>query len=165
MCKKVSQSRFKFLIPIGIVICIAIYHPKKGIQDSDGFWTPRRGFPIPGTGFQSFSVELGFWILDSNLDWDSGLQSPVFRIQPAKFSWIPDSLSKYLPDSEIRIPYIRQYLVQLRIEDCETNTEYKLTFVTDVNKFNSFMSTWSFKNRVAWNLKSSPAHCRQSFKA
>ena len=149
MCKKVSQSRFKFLIPIGIVICIAIYHPKKGIQGSDGFWTPGRGFPIPGTGFQSFSVELGFWILDSNLDWDSGLQSPVFRIQPAKFSLIPDSSSRYLPDSEIRIPYVRQYLVQLRIEDCETNTEYKLTFVTDVNKFNSFMSTWSFKNRVA----------------
>ena len=163
MCKKVSQSRFKFLIPIGIVICIAIYHPQKGnprqwwILDSTS-WIPdsRNWIPI----FLS-----GTWILDSNLYWDSGLQSPVFRIQPAKFSWIPDSSSKYLPDSRIGISDMGQYLVQLRIEDCETDTEYKLTFVTDVNKFHSFMSTWSFKNRVAWNLKSSPAHCRQPFKA
>ena len=29
----------------------------KGIQDSLGFWIPRRGFQIPGTGFQSLSVE------------------------------------------------------------------------------------------------------------
>ena len=27
-----------------------------------GFWIPRRGCPIAGTEFQSFSVELGFWI-------------------------------------------------------------------------------------------------------
>ena len=32
------------------------------IQESPGFWIPRRGFRIPGTGFQSFSMELGFWI-------------------------------------------------------------------------------------------------------
>ena len=29
----------------------------KGIQDSLGFWIPRCGFPIPGTGFQCLSVE------------------------------------------------------------------------------------------------------------
>ena len=33
-----------------------------GIQDSLGFWIPRRGFRILGTAFQSFSVELGLWI-------------------------------------------------------------------------------------------------------
>ena len=35
----------------------------KGIQDSLGLWIPRCGFWIPGTGFQSLQVELGFWIL------------------------------------------------------------------------------------------------------
>ena len=40
-------------------VCFA---PCKGIQDSVGFWIPRRGFRIPGTGFQSLSVEVGFWI-------------------------------------------------------------------------------------------------------
>ena len=98
MCKKVSQSRFKFLIPIGIVICIAIYHPKKGIQDSDGFWTPRRGFPIPGTGFQSFSVELGFWILifigilDCKVQYSGfNLQNFLgFRIPQANICQIPE---------------------------------------------------------------------------
>ena len=34
----------------------------QGIRDSLGFWNPRRGFRIPGTGFPSLSVELGFWI-------------------------------------------------------------------------------------------------------
>ena len=29
----------------------------KGIQDSLGFWIPRCGFQIPGTGLQSLSVE------------------------------------------------------------------------------------------------------------
>ena len=33
------------------------FAPYKGIQDSLGFWTTRRGFRIPGTGFQSLSVE------------------------------------------------------------------------------------------------------------
>ena len=47
----------------------------KGIQDSLGFWIPHCGFQIPGTGFQSLSVEtkdydlfsLGrIWIPDFN---------------------------------------------------------------------------------------------------
>ena len=38
------------------------FAPCKGIQDSLGFWIPRHGFRIPGTGFQSLSVEPGFWI-------------------------------------------------------------------------------------------------------
>ena len=45
----------------------------KGIQDRLGFWIPRRGFRILGAGFQSLSMELGFWI-------------PIVR-------GIPDSLS------------------------------------------------------------------------
>ena len=36
--------------------------PCNGIQDSLRLWTPRCGFRIPGSGFQSFSVQLGFWI-------------------------------------------------------------------------------------------------------
>ena len=38
------------------------FFPCKKIQDSVGFWTPRRAFRIPGTGFQSLSVKLRFWI-------------------------------------------------------------------------------------------------------
>ena len=43
----------------------------------------------------------GTWILDSNLYWNSGFQSPGFPIPPEKFFWIPESSSKYLPDSGI----------------------------------------------------------------
>ena len=94
-------------------------------------WIPCRGFQIPGSGFQSFSVEplfwipivfCGTWILDSNLVlWNldpgfrslvgfripcvvSGFQSPGFRIPQANFSGIQDPTSKNLPDSGIRIP-------------------------------------------------------------
>ena len=38
------------------------FAPCKGIQDSLGFWIPRHGFRILGTGFQSLQVKLGFWI-------------------------------------------------------------------------------------------------------
>ena len=34
----------------------------KGIQGTLRFWIPRLGFRIPGTGFQSLLVKLGFWI-------------------------------------------------------------------------------------------------------
>ena len=30
----------------------------RGIQDSLGFWIPHRGFPFPGTGFQSFQFKV-----------------------------------------------------------------------------------------------------------
>ena len=62
----------------------------KGIQDSLGFWIPRRGFRISGIGSQYLSVEFGFWI-------------PI----PDSLSCIPDSKAK---DSEfhqqkiLRIP-------------------------------------------------------------
>jgi len=45
----------------------------KGIQDSLGFWIPRRGYRIPVTGFQPLTIESGFWI-------------PIVN-------WIPNSLS------------------------------------------------------------------------
>ena len=65
---------------------------KKGIQYSLEFWIPRRWFQIPGTGYQSLSVEL--W----TLDWDSWFlelysvfQSPGFLIPQARISDIPES--------------------------------------------------------------------------
>ena len=83
--------------------------PCKGIQDTLGFWIPRRGFRIPITGFQIFFS--GTWIPDSNCQWDSGFlllysgfQGPGFRIPQTKISKIPDSKCKNFPDSGIRIP-------------------------------------------------------------
>ena len=73
----------------------------KGIQDSHGFWIPRRGFRIPVTGFQIFSSGTRF--PDSNCQWDSrflqlysGFQTPGFRIPLAKISWIPGSGFPYM---------------------------------------------------------------------
>ena len=63
--------------------------PCKGIQDSLGFW-------IPGTTFQSRSVELGFWI--PNLSRISDSTSKIFPYpwyQKQKFPrfWNPESLT------------------------------------------------------------------------
>ena len=98
----------------------------KGIQDSHGFWIPRRGFRIPVTGFQIFSI--GTRIPDSNCQWDSrflqlfsGFQTPGFGIPLAKISWIPesgfpcmykgiqDSLGFWIPDSSYWIPDLFQW--------------------------------------------------------
>ena len=54
------------------------FPPSVGIQDSLGFWNPRCGFQIPGTGFQSLSVELG-------------LCFPIISGIPDSLSCIPDS--------------------------------------------------------------------------
>ena len=77
---------------------------KKGIQYSLEFWIPRRGFQIPGTGYQSLSVEL--WTLDSNGYWDSWFlelysvfQSPGFLIPQARISDIPESGFPYTRQS------------------------------------------------------------------
>ena len=53
----------------------------EGIQDRLGFWIPPGGFLIPGTGFQSLSVELGSWI-------------PIVSGIPESLSCIPHSTSK-----------------------------------------------------------------------
>ena len=63
------------------------------IQDSLGFWIPRRGFQILGTEFQSLSVQLGIWITIDNavlysLELYSGFQSLGFRIPQANISRI-----------------------------------------------------------------------------
>ena len=51
----------------------------RDMQDSLGFWNPRREFRIPGSGFDPLSVELGFWI---------SIESAESRIPQAKFSRI-----------------------------------------------------------------------------
>ena len=60
-------------------------------------------FRIPGTGFQSLSLELEFWILivTGFLKLYSGLQSPGFRIPQAKFSGfrIPQAKVFRIPES------------------------------------------------------------------
>ena len=68
------------------IICLLIlFAPCKGIQVSLRYWTP-------GTGFQSLSVELGFWIpIDSGF-W---ILWAVFWISKAKFSQIPDSVESF----------------------------------------------------------------------
>ena len=91
----------------------------EGIQDSLGFWIPHPGFRIPGTGFQSLSVEVAFRLpivsnipdsLSCILDYktpNSGFyeqEFPGYRIPWARISRIPDSTGKNFPDSRIRIP-------------------------------------------------------------
>ena len=68
------------------------FAPRKEIKDSLGFWIPRHGFRIPGTGFHSFqcNFDYGFhhrW--DSGfLSLYSGFQSTGFRIKQQKFSQV-----------------------------------------------------------------------------
>jgi len=59
-----------------------------GVQDSLGFWIARRGFWIPGNGFQFLSVEVGFWILIV-----SGIPDSLsfILVSTNNFSWIPES--------------------------------------------------------------------------
>ena len=70
--------------------------PRKRKQDSLGFWIPRRGFWILGTGLQPLSVELGFCIPIVSRILDSSSCIPKPRIS--------DSTKKIFPDSAIRIP-------------------------------------------------------------
>ena len=66
--------------------------PCKGIQDSPGFWIPRRGLRIP-------DFVNGTWILDSKcdlvrfriLELYSGFRSPGFRIPQTKISLITET--------------------------------------------------------------------------
>ena len=62
-------------------------------------------FRIPGTGFQSLSLELGFWILilSGFLKLYSGLESPGFQI--SREIRISDPTGKNSPHSRIRIPF------------------------------------------------------------
>ena len=65
--------------------------PRKGIQDSLGFWIPHCGFRIPGTGFWYLSVELGFWI-------------PIGSGIPDSLSCIPDSKTRDFRFHEQNVP-------------------------------------------------------------
>ena len=62
------------------------------------FWIPRCGFQIPGTGFQSLSVELGFRIPIVNV---SRITRVVFRIPKPR---IPDSNRKISLDYGFHMP-------------------------------------------------------------
>ena len=57
----------------------------RGIQDSIGFWIPRRGFRIPGARFQILCQ----WNLDS------GLRIPIVRGISNSLSSIPDLLQQH----------------------------------------------------------------------
>ena len=63
-----------------------IIAPYKGIPDSFGFWIPRRGFRIPGTGFQSLPVERGFWIPIASGIPDSMSCTPDSKTHGSRFS-------------------------------------------------------------------------------
>ena len=84
------------------------FAPCEGIEGSLGFWTPRHGFRIPGTGFQIFFS--GTWIpvvsgIPDSKAQDSGFNRqtfPRFWIPHAKMSKIPDSTCKNI--SRFRIP-------------------------------------------------------------
>ena len=67
------------------IFLLSVFPYLKWIQDSLGFWIAYCRFRISGTGFQSLSLEIGFWI-------------PI-----AIVSGIPDSLS-CIPDSKTQYP-------------------------------------------------------------
>ena len=74
---------------------------RKGVEDSHGFWIPRRGFRIPSTGFRIFcqcSVDSRFQsLMGFRIPWS------VFRIQKPR---IPDSTSKISRILESTFPYM-----------------------------------------------------------
>ena len=73
------RSHFFILCSIiSVLVDVQCFAQCKGIRDNLGFWIPRCGLRIPGTGFQSLSVELGFWI-------------PIIGAIPDSLSCIPDS--------------------------------------------------------------------------
>ena len=78
-CRKFSYCVIRFLF-------WNIDRLMRGIQDSLGFWIPRRGFRISGIGSHYFSVQFGFWI-------------PIVSGIPDSLSCIPDSKAQ---DSEFR---------------------------------------------------------------
>ena len=72
----------------------------KGIQDSLGFYIPRRVLRIPGAGFQSLSLKLGFFIPDWSDILDFFLSCSCIPGSQTLGFWIP-SATIY---PEFRIP-------------------------------------------------------------
>ena len=73
------------------------FAPCEGIKGSLGFWTPRRGFRIPGTGFQIFFS--GTWIPVVSGIPDSKAQDSGFNRQTFPRFWIPHAKMSKIPDS------------------------------------------------------------------
>ena len=81
--------------------CRSGFAPCKGIQDSLGFWIPRRGFWIPDSNYRI--PDLFQLNLDSGFQSLVGFRTPwaVFRVPRPR---IPDSTCENFPDSGIWIP-------------------------------------------------------------
>ena len=94
------------LYGVSVVVCrfqlrLQSPHACKGIQYSLGFWTPRHGFRIPGTGLRILCQ----WNLDSGFrEMYSGFQRPRFWIPRAKNFLESGFQRKNSLDSGIRIP-------------------------------------------------------------
>ena len=73
------------------------FAPCEGIKGSLGFWTPRHGFRIPGTGFQIFFS--GTWIPVVSGIPDSKAQDSRFNRQTFPRFWIPHAKMSKIPDS------------------------------------------------------------------
>ena len=85
------------------------FFPWRKIQDSLGFWTPRRGFRIPGTGFPSLSVKLRFWIPVVSI---VGFQITNCRISDSKKKNFPEcriTRAKMSRIPEPAFPYVRRH--------------------------------------------------------
>ena len=105
----------------------------KGIQDTFGFWIPRRGFQIPGTRFWILSQ----WDLDSGFQSLKGFRIPwvVFRIPKSR---IPDSSGKNFPDCGISFSLheaINEFLIF--VEWCEV--QYICTYFSWQVLINTFL--------------------------
>ena len=103
-----AQLHFSVILRPWILVWLRVA-PCKGIEDTLGFWIPRRGFRIPATGFRSLSVELGLWIsiVSGSPDFLSCIpnsKAQHSRFHKQNFPPIPDSKSKNFPDSGIPTP-------------------------------------------------------------
>ena len=92
--------------------------PCKGIKDSLGFWIPRPGFRIPGTGFRSLLVKFGFWI-------------PIFSRIPDSLSCIPNSKAQDSRFHKKIFPGVRNpdFLDMEREEEAPAVTPYFCLFL------------------------------------
>ena len=92
--------------------------PCKGIKDSLGFWIPRPGFRIPGTGFRSLLVKFGFWI-------------PIFSRIPDSLSCIPDTKAQDSRFHKKIFPGVRNpdFLDMEREEEAPAVTPYFCLFL------------------------------------